>query len=717
MLEARVLETHRNIVAISMTTLVLSGCLLQEDVTDGEEDVSTAATVESEYALSGSVGDGPVVGAAMRVLQNDGVILKEFQSDSSAGYNTVVRTKGRYYPLTVDATGGIDLVTNQAPDFTLMGAALEPSKKYVVNVNPYSTVVMEMARDLEGGRTKSNIYKAQDILAASWDFGLRSFSATGPMTAEITSSNVAEIVKSSEAIGEVVRRTRDWLLTAGYVWDGNNVVRALGSDLIDGVIDGRGGPRVNSRLAAIANLVIVQVLLESAANELHVNGVNATATLEMAIDEMNLGTASPSLAELTATAGMLDHVDIGLDAADAISDDQSVTDLKSSTSGLQAGLQPMLAKSVLPPDYRETLDDVIWMMLTSGDTTMIDTVNGTVRDGADPPSEPPPDDPPTPVETIVDNLDQNTVRSGTWQVSTAASPYLGNSEFCEIGCLFTWRPVLPTSGTYEVYVYWTYYPQRTTSALYQIDHIGGTGTTVVDQRNSSTSNQWYLIGTFELTAGVNGNVSLSYDETESGVSVSADAVRYVLVNEGPPADPNNTPPTISGTPPATVTKDTLYDYTPVAADGDNDPLTFSIIGKPSWATFNSVTGRLSGTPGDQHVGTYSGIVISVSDGQASADLGPFSVTVQATSLGSATLIWQPPTENEDGTPLTDLAGYKIYWGTNPGDYPNSVTLNNPGLTTYVVENLSPGTYEFVATAINGSGVESRFSNAASKTVQ
>jgi hypothetical protein len=45
-----------------------------------------------------------------------------------------------------------------------------------------------------------------------------------------------------------------------------------------------------------------------------------------------------------------------------------------------------------------------------------------------------------------------------------------------------------------------------------------------------------------------------------------------------------------------------------------------------------------------------------------------------------------------------------------------VTLNNPGLTTYVVDNLAPGTYEFVATAFNAAGVESRFSNAASKTV-
>ena len=82
-----------------------------------------------------------------------------------------------------------------------------------------------------------------------------------------------------------------------------------------------------------------------------------------------------------------------------------------------------------------------------------------------------------------------------------------------------------------------------------------------------------------------------------------------------------------------------------------------------------------------------------------------------------TLNWTAPTENEDGSPLEDLSGYRIYWGATPGNYPNSVTIDNPGLTTYVVDNLAPGTYEFVATSFNAAGVESGYSNAATKTVQ
>ena len=74
-------------------------------------------------------------------------------------------------------------------------------------------------------------------------------------------------------------------------------------------------------------------------------------------------------------------------------------------------------------------------------------------------------------------------------------------------------------------------------------------------------------------------------------------------------------------------------------------------------------------------------------------------------------------QNEDGTALTDLSGYKLYWGTTPGSYSNSVTIDDAGTTIYVVDNLSPGTYEFVATSFNAAGVESGYSSPATKVLQ
>jgi hypothetical protein len=85
--------------------------------------------------------------------------------------------------------------------------------------------------------------------------------------------------------------------------------------------------------------------------------------------------------------------------------------------------------------------------------------------------------------------------------------------------------------------------------------------------------------------------------------------------------------------------------------------------------------------------------------------------------GAVTLSWQPPTQNADGTPLMDLAGYNIYVGTSSETYDyRQVRLDNPGLTAYMVENMNPGTYYFAATAFNASGIESTFSGEIVKTV-
>ena len=118
------------------------------------------------------------------------------------------------------------------------------------------------------------------------------------------------------------------------------------------------------------------------------------------------------------------------------------------------------------------------------------------------------------------------------------------------------------------------------------------------------------------------------------------------------------------------------------------------------------------------MGTATGIVITVSDGKGgSASLAAFDLAVQAATTGSALLTWMPPSQNTDGSALTDLAKYKVYWGPTQGNYPNSTLINDPAATSYLVDNLVPGTYFFVVTAVNTQGAESQFSNAASKIVQ
>ena len=207
------------------------------------------------------------------------------------------------------------------------------------------------------------------------------------------------------------------------------------------------------------------------------------------------------------------------------------------------------------------------------------------------------------------------------------------------------------------------------------------------------------------------NIRITVSDT-SNVSTTLGPFSITVV-----ANNANSAPKISGNPRGQVNANSAYSFTPTANDADGDDLTFSVDGLPVWASFNTSNGSITGTPSDANVDTYNNIRITVSDtSNASATLGPFSITVSAVSLGSVTLSWTPPSKNDDGSDLVDLDGYKIYWGTTPGSYPNSVTLENEGLVSYVVENLAPGTYQFVATSFNTARVESVYSSPATKTV-
>jgi len=185
-------------------------------------------------------------------------------------------------------------------------------------------------------------------------------------------------------------------------------------------------------------------------------------------------------------------------------------------------------------------------------------------------------------------------------------------------------------------------------------------------------------------------------------------------NSSPPT-PSNRAPSISGTAPLAVQAGQPYTFKPDATDPDGDTLVFSITNKPSWATFNASTGQLTGTAA---TGQFAGVTISVSDGLANASLPAFTIDVAATPtvFGSATVSWLPPTARTDGSALTNLASFHIWYGTSPGVYTQMVTIASPGTTSHQIDNLAAGTYYFVVTAVDSAGYESEYSQAASKTI-
>ena len=100
-------------------------------------------------------------------------------------------------------------------------------------------------------------------------------------------------------------------------------------------------------------------------------------------------------------------------------------------------------------------------------------------------------------------------------------------------------------------------------------------------------------------------------------------------------------------------------------------------------------------------------------------VGSSSGTASASSVptdSSATLSWEAPTTDTNGSALTNLAGYRIYYGSSETGLTQLVSLDTVSTQTYVIDNLTPGTWFFAIRAVTENGVESAMSDVVSKTI-
>jgi hypothetical protein len=228
------------------------------------------------------------------------------------------------------------------------------------------------------------------------------------------------------------------------------------------------------------------------------------------------------------------------------------------------------------------------------------------------------------------------------------------------------------------------------------------------------ANTGSLTGTPDTeSAGTYGSIVISVSDGSDSASLNSFSI---TVNDVP--EPNSAP-VITGTADSSVIAGNEYWFEPNSSDADNDELTFSVSSLPTWASFNTQTGAVSGTPSLEDIGLHENIVITVSDGIESASLSPLSIEVVEPEpvVGSVSLAWTPPATRTDGSALdmSEIGGYKIYMGTTADDMQQVMDLADSTITDYVMENLDSGDYYFAVTIYDTEGNESAFSNIAQKS--
>jgi putative Ig domain-containing protein len=228
--------------------------------------------------------------------------------------------------------------------------------------------------------------------------------------------------------------------------------------------------------------------------------------------------------------------------------------------------------------------------------------------------------------------------------------------------------------------------------------------------------------TFDPSSGLlSGTPSASHVGSYQGITITVSdgsataqlAPFSIQVTAPAVTTPTNLPPTISGIAATSVQAGSHYAFQPSAADPDKNALVFSISGQPSWASFSTSTGLLSGTPSSANVGTYPDIVISVSDGHFIVSLTAYTITVTglpaappkntppkitgtpATSVqAGSTYSFQPAASDADGNKLTFSIANKPAWAnfnTATGQLSGTPGTTSVGSYANITVSVSDGT--------------------------
>ncbi|MBF0347842.1 MAG: hypothetical protein HQL81_09245 [Magnetococcales bacterium] len=185
--------------------------------------------------ISGTVIDGPVIGARVALVNSNGKSLIAIKTGTDATYSISV-PDGTTYPLRVSVTGGTDKVTEEAP--AAMDSLIQDASQTTANVTPMTTLIYQAVIAKAGNldqMTSTMLADAKKNVITQFGFGIDAESSTiDPIATPVDSGNVSSMVRSSEALAETARRAvgSDQTTVA-------QVLTLMGEDLADGYIDGK----------------------------------------------------------------------------------------------------------------------------------------------------------------------------------------------------------------------------------------------------------------------------------------------------------------------------------------------------------------------------------------------------------------------------------------------------------------------------------------------
>lgn len=262
-------------------TAAIAGCMVALLMTacGGGGGGTTSGTATSTATLTGSAGDGPIVGGTVTVTDANGNTIGTATTDANAHYSIKVPSTAAL-PLTVTITGGTDQVTGAAPDFPLKSAvttSLSTVSNNTVNANPLTTIAVDTAQALAGSGNKISTADLNAAIANVRNtLGFGTDTTFNPISGTVSASNVASTVKANEAVAELIRRT-----TASSGDSISNVITALAQDLTDGSVDGKAkagatSTLVSASLAAQAQANVVSVSAQLMTNSLAITNTSGT---------------------------------------------------------------------------------------------------------------------------------------------------------------------------------------------------------------------------------------------------------------------------------------------------------------------------------------------------------------------------------------------------------------------------------------------------------